>query len=107
MSAPGAPANPPRQRPLRAFAGLWLAYFATIGLFNPYAPLWFKDLGFSTVVIGGIYIQEVGNNTTKVPLLGDIPVLGYLFRNNERKDNKTELLVFITPRIINDQLGLR
>ena len=60
-----------------------------------------------TVVIGGIYIQEVGNNTTKIPLLGDIPVLGYLFRNNERKDNKTELLVFITPRIINDQLGLR
>ena len=37
----------------------------------------------------------------------NIPVLGYLFRNNERKDNKTELLVFITPRIINDQLGLR
>ena len=60
-----------------------------------------------TVVIGGIYIQEVGNNTTKIPLLGDIPVLGYLFRNNERKDNKTELLVFISPRIINDQLGLR
>jgi len=60
-----------------------------------------------TIVIGGIYIQEVGNNTTKVPLLGDIPVLGYLFRNNERKDNKTELLVFITPRIINEQLGLR
>lgn len=60
-----------------------------------------------TVVIGGIYIQEVGNNTTKIPLLGDVPVLGYLFRNTERKDNKTELLVFITPRIINDQLGLR
>ena len=60
-----------------------------------------------TVVIGGIYIQEVGNNTTKIPLLGDLPVLGHLFRNNERKDNKTELLVFITPRIINDQLGLR
>ena len=40
-------------------------------------------------------------------LLGDLPVLGYLFRSNERKDNKTELLVFITPRIINDQLGLR
>ena len=60
-----------------------------------------------TVVIGGIYIQEVGNNTTKIPLLGDVPVLGYLFRSTERKDNKTELLVFITPRIINDQLGLR
>lgn len=60
-----------------------------------------------TVVIGGIYIQEVGSTTTKIPLLGDVPVLGYLFRNTERKDNKTELLVFITPRIINDQLGLR
>ena len=53
-----------------------------------------------TVVIGGIYIQDISNNTTKVPLLGDIPVLGYLFRNNERKDNKTELLVFITPHIV-------
>ena len=54
MSAPGAPANPPRQRPLRAFAGLWLAYFATIGLFNPYAPLWFQALGMSTLAIGAI-----------------------------------------------------
>ncbi len=60
-----------------------------------------------TIVIGGIYTQDVSNATTKIPLLGDLPVLGYLFRSNERKDNKTELLVFITPRIINDQLGLR
>ncbi len=60
-----------------------------------------------TIVIGGIYTQDVSNNTVKIPLLGDIPVLGYLFRSNERTDNKTELLIFITPRIINDQLGLR
>lgn len=60
-----------------------------------------------TIVIGGIYTQDTSNTTTKVPFLGDVPVLGYLFRSNERKDNKTELLVFITPRIINDQLGLR
>ncbi len=60
-----------------------------------------------TIVIGGIYTQDTSNATTKIPLLGDVPVLGYLFRSNERKDNKTELLVFITPRIINDQLGLR
>ncbi len=60
-----------------------------------------------TIVIGGIYTQDTSNTTTKIPLLGDVPVLGYLFRTNERKDNKTELLVFITPRIINDQLGLR
>ncbi|HOY02460.1 MAG TPA: hypothetical protein PLV36_13285 [Zoogloea sp.] len=54
-----------------------------------------------------MYTQDVSNNTVKIPLLGDIPVLGYLFRSNERTDNKTELLIFITPRIINDQLGLR
>ncbi len=48
-----AAATPP-ERPLRAFAGLWLAYFATIGLFNPYAPLWFQALGMSTLAIGAI-----------------------------------------------------
>ncbi len=47
-------AAPPPQRPLRAFAGLWLAYFATIGLFNPYAPLWLQALGMSTLAIGAI-----------------------------------------------------
>ena len=47
-------AAPPPERPLRAFAGLWLAYFATIGLFNPYAPLWFQALGMSTLAIGAI-----------------------------------------------------
>ena len=47
-------AAPPAERPLRAFAGLWLAYFATIGLFNPYAPLWFQALGMSTLAIGAI-----------------------------------------------------
>jgi MFS transporter, PPP family, 3-phenylpropionic acid transporter len=40
--------------PLTPFAAMWFAYFATIGLFNPYAPLWFKDLGFSTLAIGAI-----------------------------------------------------
>ena len=50
MSAAPAPA----ERPLRAFSGLWLAYFATIGLFNPYAPLWFQALGLSTLAIGAI-----------------------------------------------------
>ncbi|MFT4174379.1 MAG: type IV pilus secretin PilQ [Rhodocyclaceae bacterium] len=56
-----------------------------------------------TVVIGGIYQQTVGNTTTKIPVLGDVPYLGAFFRNNERSDNKTELLVFITPRIVTDQ----
>jgi type IV pilus assembly protein PilQ len=60
-----------------------------------------------TVVIGGIYIQEERKTTTKVPLLGDIPFLGNIFKKNETTDNRRELLVFITPRIVNDALSLR
>lgn len=60
-----------------------------------------------TVVIGGIYTQDMRNTTIKVPLFGDIPVVGQLFRNNQRSDAKTELLVFITPRIAADRLGQR
>ncbi len=60
-----------------------------------------------TVVIGGIFSQDERNTTTKVPLFGDIPVLGNLFRNNSKTDNKTELLVFITPRIVDDRLTVR
>ncbi len=52
-----------------------------------------------TVVIGGIYTQDINNNTTKVPLFGDLPVVGNLFRSTSRRDNKTELLIFITPRL--------
>lgn len=55
-----------------------------------------------TVVIGGIYEQFERNLTNKVPLLGDIPVLGYLFRNNQKTNDRTELMVFITPRIVAD-----
>jgi len=60
-----------------------------------------------TVVIGGIFSQDERNTTTKVPLFGDLPVLGALFRNNSKQDNKTELLVFITPRIVDDRLTVR
>jgi type IV pilus assembly protein PilQ len=60
-----------------------------------------------TVVIGGIYIQEERKTVTKVPLLGDLPILGYLFKKNETTDNRRELLVFITPKIVADALALR
>ncbi|HEX5125149.1 MAG TPA: type IV pilus secretin PilQ family protein, partial [Rhodocyclaceae bacterium] len=56
-----------------------------------------------TVVIGGIYQQTLSNITSKIPLLGDIPYLGALFRESTRTDDKTELLIFITPRIISEQ----
>ena len=50
-----------------------------------------------TVVIGGIYQQTINNSTSKVPFLGDVPVLGRLFRNDYKNDAKSELLIFITP----------
>tara|TARA_R110002049_G_scaffold123611_4_gene278868 strand:+ start:4287 stop:6410 length:2124 start_codon:yes stop_codon:yes gene_type:complete len=60
-----------------------------------------------TVVIGGIYEEEDTTNISRVPLLGEIPVLGALFRTNERVSTRTELLVFLTPRIVSDSLTLR
>ncbi len=53
-----------------------------------------------TVVLGGIFQQEKREEVAQVPLLGNIPVLGWLFRNKEITDNKTELLVFLTPKIM-------
>jgi type IV pilus assembly protein PilQ len=60
-----------------------------------------------TVVLGGIYQQALHKTVDKVPLLGDVPVLGYLFRNTSRTDDKTELLVFITPKIVAERLSAR
>jgi len=60
-----------------------------------------------TVVIGGVYAQTQSDGVTKVPLLGDIPGLGYFFRSTAKVDNKSELLVFITPKILQDSLNLR
>src|SRR5438477_6676728 len=60
-----------------------------------------------TVVIGGIYEQTDRTDITKVPLLGDLPVIGWLFKNSTLTTGKTELLVFITPRIMNERLTIR
>jgi len=57
-----------------------------------------------TVVLGGIYEQNRTNQVNKVPLLGDIPVLGHLFREDRRENHKKELLVFITPKILKNGL---
>jgi len=53
-----------------------------------------------TVVIGGIYQQENNTAVSKIPLFGDLPVVGAFFRKKERVNNKTELLIFLTPRIL-------
>ncbi|MBN8766282.1 MAG: pilus assembly protein PilQ [Thiobacillus sp. SCN 64-317] len=60
-----------------------------------------------TLVIGGIFDQQETNNVSKVPLLGDLPVLGNLFKTTSKSDGKTELLIFLTPRILDDRLSLR
>jgi len=60
-----------------------------------------------TVVIGGIYTQNERTDINKVPLLGDIPVLGNLFKSTAKINNRTELLVFLTPRVLSDQLSLK
>ena len=59
-----------------------------------------------TVVIGGVYTQDETDSTQKVPLLGDIPVVGWLFKNNVKTEAKKELLIFITPKILKETLNL-
>lgn len=57
-----------------------------------------------TVVLGGIFEQDSRHTKTKVPVLGNLPVIGGLFRRTEKIDKKSELLIFVTPRIVNDSL---
>ncbi|MBA4381449.1 MAG: type IV pilus secretin PilQ [Sideroxydans sp.] len=58
-----------------------------------------------TVVIGGVYTQEDVDTTDAVPGFADLPVMGWLFKRNNEKKSKKELLVFITPKILKDTLG--
>jgi len=60
-----------------------------------------------TVVIGGIFEQTDREDITKVPFLGDVPYLGNLFKTKTRTSNKTELLIFITPKVVSDRSAAR
>lgn len=60
-----------------------------------------------TAVIGGIYEQTERNDVEKVPFFGDIPIIGNAFKKRTKQDDKTELLIFITPKIMDESLGLR
>jgi type IV pilus assembly protein PilQ len=60
-----------------------------------------------TVVIGGIYEQFERNRVNKVPFLGDLPYLGNFFKNTSRTNDRTELLVFLTPRVVTDTAAVR
>jgi general secretion pathway protein D len=60
-----------------------------------------------TVVIGGLVRDAVTHSETKIPVLGDIPVLGFLFRQSVKTNSKTNLLLILTPYVIRDQEDLR
>jgi len=60
-----------------------------------------------TVVVGGVFTQDFSDSVQKVPLLGDVPIIGWLFKEDLKTDNKQELLIFITPKIMQDALNLR
>lgn len=60
-----------------------------------------------TAVLGGIYEQTQRNDVNKVPFFGNLPVIGNLFKNTQTQEDKTELLIFITPKIMDESLGLK
>jgi len=59
-----------------------------------------------TVVLGGILETTQLEDDTKVPYLGDIPILGHLFKNTSHQDNKDELMIFITPKIVHEGVNV-
>jgi type IV pilus assembly protein PilQ len=60
-----------------------------------------------TAVLGGIYQQTERTDVDKVPFLGDLPFIGNVFKRTTRQNDKTELLIFITPKVMDENLGLR
>jgi type IV pilus assembly protein PilQ len=60
-----------------------------------------------TIVLGGIFEQTTRTTVDKVPFFGDIPIVGYMFKRTVKQDDKTELLIFVTPKIVKDVLTVR
>jgi type IV pilus assembly protein PilQ len=58
-----------------------------------------------TAVLGGIFEQTLRNDTDKVPFFGDVPILGNLFKRNSKSDTKSEMLIFLTPRVLDESLS--
>jgi type IV pilus assembly protein PilQ len=59
-----------------------------------------------TAVLGGIYEQTTRNDVEKVPFFGDLPIMGNLFKRKTVQNDRTELLIFVTPKIMDDSLTL-
>jgi type IV pilus assembly protein PilQ len=59
-----------------------------------------------TIVLGGVYERTKSNSVTRVPLLGDLPLVGWLFRAKSEEDDKSELLIFVTPKIVKQDITI-
>jgi type IV pilus assembly protein PilQ len=55
-----------------------------------------------TVVLGGVFQETITDSVNSVPFFADLPGIGFLFKNTKKQDNKSELLIFITPKIVKD-----
>ena len=82
-------------------AGCIVPRAAGYGLTAVPIPAGGADVGLA---LGGIYQQTERTTVTKVPWLGDIPVVGNLFKDQFKQNNRTELLIFITPRVISEKV---
>ncbi len=60
-----------------------------------------------TVVLGGVFEKSIAQSTDKIPVLGDLPYVGRLFRHDLKTEDNQELLIFVTPKILKDTLGMR
>jgi type IV pilus assembly protein PilQ len=60
-----------------------------------------------TIVLGGIFEQTTRTTVEKVPFLGDVPFVGNLFKRTVKVDDKTELLIFVTPKIVKESMSVR
>ncbi len=60
-----------------------------------------------TVVLGGVFERTKANNTARVPFFGDLPYVGFMFKQNQVQDENSELLIFVTPKILKETLTLR
>ncbi|MCP3671754.1 MAG: type IV pilus secretin PilQ [Gammaproteobacteria bacterium] len=60
-----------------------------------------------TVVLGGVFERIRTNTTERIPFFGDLPYVGFMFKQNAEKDNNTELLIFVTPKILKETIGMR
>lgn len=59
-----------------------------------------------TVVLGGIFQETISDNVNSVPFFSDLPGVGFLFKNTRKQDDKTELLIFVTPKIVKDNQSI-